>query len=86
MATTPVEINFFDPAVNDCPYPAYQLLRDQAPVWKDPLTGMYVISRYDDIGSAPASATARTTRARRSGRTIPRRRSDRRRSPSRRSR
>ena len=49
MATTPVDINFFDPAVNDCPYPAYQLLRDEAPVWKDPLTGMYVISRYDDI-------------------------------------
>ena len=49
MATTPVDINFFDPAVNDCPYPAYQLLRDEAPVWKDPLTGMYVMSRYEDI-------------------------------------
>ena len=85
MATTPVDINFFDPAVNDCPYPAYQLLRDEAPVWKDPLTGMYGISRYDDIRTILLDTT-RTTRARRSGRTIPRRRSDRRRSPSRRSR
>ena len=49
MATTPVNVNFFDREVNDCPYPAYQLLRDEAPVWKDPLTGMYVITRYDDI-------------------------------------
>jgi cytochrome P450 len=49
VATTPVEVSFFDPAVNDCPYPAYRRLRDDAPVWKDPLTGMYVITRYDDI-------------------------------------
>ncbi len=43
------QINFFDPAVNACPYPAYAVLRDQAPVWRDPLTGLYVITRYDDL-------------------------------------
>jgi len=43
------EINFFAPEVNRCPYPAYQLLRDQAPVWKDPQTGMYVLTRFEDI-------------------------------------
>lgn len=48
MATTP-SVNFFDPEVNACPYPAYELLRNDAPVWKDPLTGMYVVTRYDDI-------------------------------------
>jgi cytochrome P450 len=43
------EINFFDPETNDCPYPAYQTLRDEAPVWQDPRTGMFFVTRYDDI-------------------------------------
>jgi cytochrome P450 len=49
LATSTPNVNFFDSEVNACPYPAYELLRDEAPVWKDPLTGMYVITRYDDI-------------------------------------
>jgi cytochrome P450 len=51
MATTD-EVNFFDPETNRCPYPAYQLLRDHAPVWKDPQTGMFVLTRYEDIRTA----------------------------------
>jgi cytochrome P450 len=47
--TSSVEVDFFDPAVNECPYPAYQALRDEAPVWKDPKTGMYVVTRFDDV-------------------------------------
>jgi cytochrome P450 len=43
------DINFLDPDTSDCPYDAYQALRDEAPVWHDPVTGMYVITRYDDI-------------------------------------
>ena len=43
------DINFFDPATNDCPYPAYAALRDRAPVWKDPVTGMFVVTRYEDV-------------------------------------
>jgi cytochrome P450 len=43
------EVNFFDPAINKCPYDAYQVLRDEAPVWLDPLTGFYVVTRYDDV-------------------------------------
>ena len=43
------EISFFDPGVNRCPYPAYKQLQDEAPVWQDPQTGMYVITRYDDL-------------------------------------
>ena len=46
---TPVKLDFFDPEVNDCPYHAYAYLRDEAPVWKDAATGMYMISRYEDI-------------------------------------
>ncbi len=38
-----------DVEVLECPYPTYDLLRDQAPVWQDPHTGMYVITRYEDL-------------------------------------
>jgi cytochrome P450 len=43
------EVNFLDQALQNCPYHAYQLLRDEAPVWKDPITGFYVISRFHDL-------------------------------------
>jgi cytochrome P450 len=43
------EVNFFKPEINKCPYDAYQVLRDEAPVWQDPLTGFYVVTRYEDI-------------------------------------
>ena len=43
------EVNFFDPATNKCPYGAYSALRAEAPVWLDPRTGMYVVTRYDDV-------------------------------------
>jgi cytochrome P450 len=43
------DINFFDAGLQNCPYEAYRLLRDDAPVWKDPISGFYVISRFDDL-------------------------------------
>jgi cytochrome P450 len=46
------EINFFDEETHDCPYPAYQALRDEAPIWQDPVTGMWTLTRYDDIRAA----------------------------------
>jgi cytochrome P450 len=46
---SPSEVDFFDPATNDCPYGAYEFLREHAPVYQDPVTGMFVISRYEDI-------------------------------------
>ena len=52
---TPVEpeslqdINFLDQQLQNCPYHAYQMLRDEAPVWIDPITGFYVISRFEDL-------------------------------------
>ena len=30
-----------------CPYAAYDKLREEAPVWRDPNTGYFVISRYE---------------------------------------
>ena len=49
MSTQEIDVNFFDPETNNCPYHAYKTLRDEAPVWKDPRTSMYVISRYEDV-------------------------------------
>ncbi len=43
------EIHFFDTDVQACPYPAYKQLRDEAPVHQCPKTGMYLVTRYDDV-------------------------------------
>jgi cytochrome P450 len=43
------EVNFFDSDIQNCPYAAYDVLREEAPVWRDPRTGMFVVTRYDDI-------------------------------------
>ena len=43
------EIDFFDADLNDCPYPAYRTMRDEAPVWFDERLGMFHITRYDDV-------------------------------------
>jgi cytochrome P450 len=43
------KLSFFDKDVNDCPYHAYKKMRDEAPVWKDPITGMFQVTRYEDI-------------------------------------
>lgn len=37
----------FDAGVQQCPYPLYDRLRQQAPVHRDPVTGIYIITRYD---------------------------------------
>lgn len=43
------DINFLDARLQNCPYHAYQKLRDEAPVWQDPVTGFYTITRFDDL-------------------------------------
>lgn len=43
------DVNFFDPEISECPYDAYAVLREEAPVWQDPRSGMFVITRYEDI-------------------------------------
>jgi cytochrome P450 len=45
----PDEVRLLDAGVQQCPYPAYEVLRDEAPVWRDPVTGMFVVTRYDDV-------------------------------------
>jgi cytochrome P450 len=48
----PEDVSFFDEGVRACPYPAYDVLRELAPVWRDPVTGFYVLTRYADIRDA----------------------------------
>jgi len=45
----PSEVNFFTPEISECPYGAYKTLREGAPVWQDPNTGMFIITRYEDV-------------------------------------
>ena len=43
------EINFFDPAINDCPYHAYRTMRDDAPIWFDERLQAFIITRHADV-------------------------------------
>lgn len=56
------EINFFDPETNDCPYHAYTAMRDEAPVWQDPHTGMYFVTRFEDVRAILANTEVYTNR------------------------
>ncbi|PQP16558.1 cytochrome P450 [Rhodococcus opacus] len=49
MTETAHNVDFFDRRTNDCPFPAYRQLRNDSPVWQDPTTGMFVLTRFDDI-------------------------------------
>ncbi len=42
------EVTLANIEVLECPYPTYALLREEAPVFQDPLTGVFVITRYAD--------------------------------------
>ncbi len=44
-----VDVNLFDPETQQCPFDAYRTLRDSAPVYQCPHTGMYVITRFEDV-------------------------------------
>ena len=43
------EINFLDADLQNCPYHAYSLLHAEAPVWQDPSTGMFVVTKFDNL-------------------------------------
>jgi len=53
IATCPLhQINAFGPAILQNPYPYFARLRAEAPVWRDPNTGIVSISTYDRIVEA----------------------------------
>jgi cytochrome P450 len=43
------EVDLFDPATQEDWYPTYDLLREEAPVWRMPGSSTYVLTRFDDI-------------------------------------
>ncbi len=51
MSVDPAAIDLSNMDIQKCPFEAYELLRDEAPVHHMPDTGMYVISRYEDIAA-----------------------------------
>jgi cytochrome P450 len=62
MADATTEINFFDTETHDCPYHAYHQLREEAPVWQDPVTGMWTLTRFEDIRAASLDTKRFTNR------------------------
>ncbi|XVQ14968.1 cytochrome P450 [Spirillospora sp. CA-255316] len=42
-------ITFADPDVSACPFPVYEKLYGEQPVYHDPQTGNYVLTRYEDV-------------------------------------
>jgi cytochrome P450 len=42
-------LDFLDPETSGKPYEAYKRLREEAPVYRDPRTGFFVITRYEDV-------------------------------------
>ena len=67
----PPDLTLLDPEISECPYPAYETLRTEAPVFRDPRSGMFVVTRYDDV-RAVLLDTERFTSARHRGRIDPR--------------
>jgi len=47
--TSEVDVNLFDSETQQCPYPAYRRLRDDAPVYNIPGSNMWVVTRYDTV-------------------------------------
>lgn len=45
-------ITFTDPETRKCPFPVYHQLREEHPVYKDPVSGNYVLTRYEDVRKA----------------------------------
>jgi cytochrome P450 len=49
-------IQFTDPDFQTCPFPAYRRLLAEAPVYRDPVTGHYVVTQYDAVKQIAADA------------------------------
>lgn len=47
-----VPITFTDPEMRRCPFPAYHKLREEEPVYIDPVSGNYILTRYKDVRKA----------------------------------
>ena len=41
--------SFLDPAIQDDPFESYEVLREECPVYRVPETGLFMITRYEDV-------------------------------------
>lgn len=51
-------ISFTDREIYGCPFPAYDRLREEQPVYRDPKSGHYILTRYDDVRRAMLNVAA----------------------------
>ncbi|MEJ5254999.1 MAG: cytochrome P450 [Acidimicrobiales bacterium] len=49
---TPIDFNPYSHEVHDDPFPFYERLREEAPVYENHQLGFYALSRYDDVLAA----------------------------------
>ena len=49
VPTSLEEVTLIDPEIQECPFPTYDLLREEAPIFQDPMTKLYVVTRYEDL-------------------------------------
>lgn len=54
--------SFADEDIQRCPFPLYDRLRDEQPVFHDPKTGHYVLTRYADVRKALLSPSVLSNR------------------------
>lgn len=52
MSTVQIRYDPFDADIQDDPYPAYRLLRDEVPVYRAEASNTWVLSRHDDVSAA----------------------------------
>lgn len=55
-------IDFSDPQVQTCPFPAYRALRDDHPVYLDPKTGIYQVNDYALVRQAAMKTSVLSSR------------------------
>ena len=49
-------LNIFDPELMKCPHAFYKKLRDESPVYQDPTTGIFQVSKHELICEAARNA------------------------------
>src|SRR5438876_249998 len=49
LASNEKILTFTDPEVQRCPFSAYNTIRSETPVFKDPVSGSYILTRFADI-------------------------------------
>jgi len=65
-STAPADGDLFsitDPAFQQCPFPHYARMLADKPVWRDPVTGFWVVTRYDDVRAVLGNPQVWSSRA-----------------------